>query len=443
MIQWFILTYSMLKKILNETFRPLVTSLLESKAKKLLQKYQPKVVVVVGSVGKTSTKLNIATVLSERYKVLAHLGSYNVPVTVPMAMFGMEIPTEIRNPFAWFAILRQMNSILKSGDYPYQVLVLELGTDHPGEIGYFKKYLSPDIAVVTAVSPEHMENFASLEEVAKEELTIAQYAKLTLINRDDVSGQFAKDVPDGTNLDTYGTGGVAEYHFVYNDFEPGKGFAGKFVSPEYGELAVSLQVVGEHNIRTAVAAGAVAVKLGMSAKQVVSGMQKIRPVPGRMNLLKGLEQTTIIDDTYNSSPLATVAALQTLYQFKAPQHIAILGSMNEMGSYSQVAHQEVAMACDPALLDWVVLVGQEAKKYMKPVLQKRGVRVESFMSPYQAGAFVHKVMQPKAVILAKGSQNGVFCEEAVKMLLHSTEEERQLVRQSPEWLAIKQKQFGG
>lgn len=433
----------MIKKILNNTFKPFVTSLLEAKAKKLIETYKPKIVVVVGSVGKTSTKLNIATVLSERYKVLAHQGSYNVPVSVPLAMFDMKIPLSMRNPFSWFRVLGEMNRILKSSQYPYQVLVLELGTDHPGEIGYFRKYLNPDIAVVTAVSAEHMASFGSIEAVAKEELTIAEYAKLTLINRDNVGGEFAKDVADGTNLDTYGTNGVAEYRFVLDDnFEPGKGFSGKFVSPEYGEQTIKLQVIGEHNIRTAVAAGAVATKLGLSAQQIAAGLQKIRPVPGRMNLLRGLEQTLIIDDTYNSSPLAVVAALQTLYQFKASQRIAILGSMNEMGDYSKTAHEEAAMACDPVMLDFVVTVGVEAKKYLVPALQKRGVRVESFLNPYEAGAYVHKIMQPKAVILAKGSQNGVFCEEAIKLLLHSTEEEAQLVRQTPDWMAVKLQQFG-
>lgn len=431
----------MLKKLLNSTFRPFVTSLLEAKAKKLLKKFKPKIIVVVGSVGKTSTKLNIATVLSERYKVLAHHGSYNVPISLPMAVFDLKIPLSIRNPFSWFKVLGEMNKTLK-GDYPYQVLVLELGTDHPGEIEYFRKYLNPDIAVVTAVSPEHMAGFGTLDAVAKEELSVAKYSKLTLINRDDISGVFAKEVPDGTNLDTYGTSGVAEYRFVLdNNFVPGKGFAGKFVSPEFGQVPVKLQVVGEHNIRTVVAAGAVAIKMDMGVAQIIAGMEKIRPIVGRMNLLRGLKDTTIVDDTYNSSPLAAVAALQTLYQFKAPQRIAILGSLNEMGDFSKQAHEEVAMACDPGLLEWVILVGVEAKQYMLPMLQRRGVRVEAFLSPYDAGAFVHKVMQSKAVILAKGSQNGVFCEEAVKMLLHATEEESQLVRQTPDWMAIKKKQF--
>lgn len=421
--------------------KQIVTYLLERQAKQLIKKFKPKIVAVTGSVGKTSTKLGIATVLSERYKVLAHYGSYNVPLSVPLAMFNIKVPSNVRSPFAWWGVLRQMKKQI-AGKYPYEVLVLELGTDHPGEIGYFRKYLAPDIAVVTAVSAEHMEGFGTLDAVAREELEVATYAKLTLINRDDINEDYAKFIADGTNLDTYGTSGVAEYRFEMQEYTPGKGFTGTFITPEFKKQKMALKVVGEHNVRTVVAAGTVGIKLGLTAEQVKKGMEKIVPVHGRMNLLRGLEGTTIIDDTYNSSPLAAVAALQTLYQFQTPQRIAILGSLNEMGDYSPQAHQEVANACDPKVLDWVVTVGEEAKKHMVPVLQKKGCRVESFLSPYDAGAFVHKIMQPGAVILAKGSQNRVFTEEAVKMLLHATEDEAQLVRQTADWMGVKEGQFG-
>ncbi len=418
-----------------------ITKLLEAKAKRLLKKYKPKIVAVTGSAGKTSTKLAIATVLSEKYKVLAHYGSYNTPIALPLAIFNMHLPLKLRDPFSWFKVLGAMSKQLRE-PYPYQVLVLELGSDSPGDIEYFKKYVHPDIAVVTAVAEEHMAYFGTLDAVAKEELVVTSFAGLSLINRDDISAEYTKYVPEGINLDTYGTTGVAEYRFINDDYKPGQGFTGMFVSPEYKEQKVALQLVGEHNIRSAVAAGAVGIKMGLSAEQVAAGLQKIRPVNGRMNLLKGLENSTIIDDTYNSSPISALAALQTLYKFQTTQRIAVLGSMNELGAYSQEAHERVANACDPALLDWVITIGAEAKKYLAPVAEKRGCRVRSFLSPYDAGAELHKLLQNGAVVLAKGSQNGVFAEEAIKIILHSTEEEKSLVRQTPDWLAIKQRQFG-
>ena len=418
-----------------------ITNLLESRARRLLKKYNPKIVAVTGSVGKTSTKLAIATVLSEKYKVLAHYGSYNTPIALPLAMFDMHLPLSLRNPLSWFKVLSAMNKKLKQ-PYPYEVLVLELGADAPGDIEYFKKYIHPDIAVVTAVAEEHMLSFGSIDNVAKEELAVTHFSGLSIINRDDIASEYAKYVPEGINIDTYGTSGVAEYHYLTDSYEPGKGFIGTFVSPELKEQKVTLQLVGEHNIRSAVAAGAVGIKMGLTPQQVVAGMQKIQPVNGRMHLLRGMNNTTIIDDTYNASPIAVMAALQTLYVFPAKQRIAILGSMNELGAYSQAAHEQVGGACDPALLDWVITVGDEARKYLAPAAEKRGCRVRSFDSPYDAGAAVHKLMEPGAVILAKGSQNRIFTEEAIKVILHSTDEEQYLVRQTPDWLAIKQKQFG-
>lgn len=418
-----------------------ITRILEAQARRLLKKHKPLIVVVTGSVGKTSTKLNIATVLSQKYRVLAHYGSYNTHISVPMAIFDLKIPLKLKSPISWLKVLLATQKQLSS-DYPYDVLVLELGTDHPGEVEYFKKYIHADVAVVTAVAPEHMEYFGSIDAIAKEELAVAGFAKETLVNRDDIDTAFSKLVPEGINLDTYGTSGVAEYRFMTEDSRPGQGFIGYFVSPEFKEQLVTLHVLGEHNIRTAVAAGAVGIKLGLDAKQVVAGMNAIKPVMGRMNPLKGLEGSTIIDDTYNSSPLAALAALQTLYLFTAKQRIAILGSMNELGDYSAEAHKEVGEACDPSLLDWVITIGSEAEKYLAPAAAGRGCQVRSFSSPYEAGAFAHQVLHPGAVVLAKGSQNGVFAEEAIKELLHAPEEDENLVRQSEYWMVIKEKEFG-
>ena len=416
--------------------------MLEKRAQRLLKKFNPKIVAVTGSAGKTTTKLAIATVLSQKYRVLAHYGSYNTPIALPMAMFNLQLPQNLKSISAWHKVLHEIRKQLHQKTYPYDVLVLELGADHPGDVEYFKKYISPDIAVVTAVAEEHMEYFGSMEAVAKEELAITSFAKLSLINRDDIDIAYTKYVPDGINIDTFGTNGAAEYNYQTDSYAPGSGFTGTFISPEFKKLKVGLQVVGEHNIRGVVAAGAVGIKMGLTSEQVAKGMQNVVPVQGRMNLLQGLNRTTIIDDTYNASPISVIAALQTLYVFPARQRIAILGSMNELGNFSAQAHEKVGSACDSALLDWVITIGADAQKYLAPAAEKRGCRVRSFASPYEAGACAHQLMEPGAVILVKGSQNGVFAEEAIKVLLHSTEDEEKLVRQSPDWIEKKEKQFG-
>lgn len=418
----------------------IILAFLEFQARRFLQKHKPKVVAFTGSVGKTSTKLYTASVLNQHFRVMAHYGNHNTHFSVPLAIMNVRYPQNIRNPLAWLKVFWQMESCIRK-PFDYEVILLELGTDYPGNVEHFRKYLRPDIAVITAVATEHMESFKTIDAIAKEELTIGNFSKLVIVNRDDIDAVFAQYLQND-NVDTYGTSGVAEYRYITENFDPKTGFQGKFVSPEFGEQAVTLKLVGEHNIKAAVAAGAVGVKLGMKASEIVTGMQSIQPVNGRMRLLRGMNDSTIIDDTYNASPIAVLAALQALYLFPAKQKIAILGSMNELGEISKVEHERVGKACDPTLLDWVITVGTEAEKYLAPAAAGRGCQVRSFESPYDAGAFAHSVIHPGTVILAKGSQNGIFTEEAIKMLLHTTEEEKDLVRQTPDWLAIKQEQFG-
>jgi UDP-N-acetylmuramoyl-tripeptide--D-alanyl-D-alanine ligase len=161
-----------------------------------------------------------------------------------------------------------------------------------------------------------------------------------------------------------------------------------------------------------------------------------------MNLLRGIGDTTIIDDTYNSSPAAAVAALRTLYDLfgQAPQRIAILGDMRELGETSKAEHEALALACDPGKLEWVVTVGPEMATYLTPVAKQRGCQVKNFMNPVEAAEFVRSVTREGAAILAKGSQNTIFLEEAVKNLCMMSEDV-QLVRQSPEWMEKKQRYF--
>lgn len=404
------------------------------------KKQKVKLIVITGSVGKTSTKNAIVTVLSQKYRVRAHKGNHNTHMSVPLALMGIPYPeTSLRSPLAWLKVFILMwIRIVRPRDV--DVIVQELGTDAPGDIPAFGRYLHPDIAVITAVAEEHMEFFGSLDAVAQEELSVASYSKLVVVNRDDIPEQYAK-YAETTNIDTYGTSGVAEYRYEIQDTLGFDGFYGKFISPEFGELPVTLRIAGEHNIRAAVAAGLVGVKYELNLDEISRGLSEIRPVAGRMRLLRGLNDSTLLDDTYNASPTAVAAALKTLYSFPAPQRIAILGSMNELGQHSPAAHEDIGKLCDPRMLAGVITIGEDAEKYLAPVARRRGCNVISFSNPYEAGAYAHKILESGAVVLAKGSQNGVFAEEALKMLLHTTADEWQLVRQSQHWIEKKQKQF--
>ncbi len=399
-----------------------------------------KLIVVSGSVGKTSTKAAIATLLSTRYRVRMQDGNHNTGMSAPLAILGIEYPENIRSIGSWLSVFRAARRRIKQPS-DVDVIVQELGTDHPGDIELFASYLAPDIAVVTAVTPEHMEFFQTLDAVAREELGVINFSKIGIINRDDIDGQFAQLITN-PSIDTYGTTAAAEYRFETQDFTLTDGFIGRVIAPEYPEpFEARINVVGEHSLRPAMAAVTVAAKLGLTPQDIVNGLAQIRSVPGRMNILKGLEESIIIDDTYNSSPAAAIAAVQTIYSIDAPQRIAILGSMNELGAISAEEHKRLGEFCDPSLLSWVITVGEEAEKYLAPAARARGCQVKSFRHALEAGGFAHGVLDQGAIVLVKGSQGGIYLEEAVKILLHETIEDRHLVRQSTAWLETKRQYF--
>ncbi|MDR1197352.1 MAG: UDP-N-acetylmuramoyl-tripeptide--D-alanyl-D-alanine ligase [Candidatus Nomurabacteria bacterium] len=423
-------------------FKKYVQRKLEHLVRVYFAKHQDvKLVVVVGAAGKTTTKISIATVLNEKFRVRMEDTNHNTQLSVPPALLGVEYPEgKVHSPLAWHKVFKAMRSRI-AAPTDVDVIIQELGTDHPGEIPHFGHYLKPDIAVVTSVVPEHMEFFGTVENVAREELSVTAYAAMTFINRDDIDAKFA-DFIKSERIFTYGVHPPAEYHFLFDEGQDIlTAFAGDFISPELGNVPAEINLVGEHNLKAGIAAGAIGAKLGMMAAEINQGLGKIRPVPGRMNILQGQRDTTLIDDTYNSSPAAAIAALKTLYNIKAVQRIAILGSMNELGDTSPEAHKQVGQFCDPTKLEMVVTIGRDARQYLVPAAQEKGNRVKSFLNPIEAGAFVSQHMQPGAVILAKGSQNGVFAEEALKILLRTTEDDAKLVRQSLHWLDLKRDLF--
>ena len=417
----------------------------QKQLEKYVQEYfkahpEVKLVAVAGSVGKTSTKTAIATVLSRQLRVRMDNSNHNTHMSAPLGILGIDYPESVHNITAWLAVFSAARKRIKN-PADVDVVVQELGTDHPGEMAHFGTYLQPDIGVVTAITPEHMEFFKTLDGVAEEEMTLANISKLAVINRDDIESKYAADLTN-PNIVTYGSTSAAEYHIEIDNFEIAHGFEGKLIGPDFKQpLAANIRVLGEHSLRPATAAFAVAAKLGLSERSIIDGMEDITPVKGRMNVLRGVQNTILIDDTYNSSPASVAAALQALYKMETPQRIAILGSMNELGEASEEAHETLGNLCDPALLAWVVTVGDEAEKYVAPAARARGCQVKSFKSAIDAGTFVKGVLENNAVVLAKGSQGNIFLEEAIKILLHETAEDHELVRQSAAWLKIKQNFF--
>ena len=396
--------------------RKLIARLLRSQSLRYIRKYAPRIVVITGSVGKTSTTQAIAQVLASELTVTSTIGNYNTDIGVPCSIFGRTIPRRISNPFAWGVIFLRNELALLFGSGA-EALVLELGTDTPGEIASFA-WLKPHVAVVTAVAPEHMEFFKTIEAVAQEELAVADYSARVVVNGRMIDERFLAGI-DMDTLTKYDRGDIAGYDLTPKD----------------------LRVVGAHSIDSIAAALAVGDALELSNQGMVTAAREVLPKPGRMSELKGINSSRLIDDTYNSSPEAVIAALDYIYTQKAPQKIALLGNMNEFGDASRDAHIAIGEYCDPDKLDLVVTLGPDANAYTAPAARAHGCTVEETNTPYEAGELIKRHMKEGVLVLLKGSQNKVFAEEATKILLADPSDERRLVRQSIDWLEKKQRNF--
>ncbi|HVV67132.1 MAG TPA: Mur ligase family protein [Candidatus Saccharimonadales bacterium] len=418
---------------LKKIGKALLAQRMERQVRSLRQKNKITVIAVCGSVGKTSTKLAIAKTLSGAHRVKFQEGNYNDRLTVPLVFFGHEQPG-IYNLVGWRRIIRQNRKQLAK-PYPYDTVVVELGTDAPGQLKEFS-YLQPDIMVLTAIADEHMEYFKTLKAVAAEELVPVSFSEQILVNADDVPPEY---IPQTTHL-SYG---LEAGNYTTTERKP-VGLQGQQIAfrlPSGKDFTAQVAALGDQGAKIVLAAVAVADMVGMSATAIKQALKAVTPVSGRMQILAGKRGSIIIDDTYNASPVAVEAALDVLYNAEATQRIAILGSMNELGDDSPTLHSEIGGYCDPGKLDLVVTIGKEAADYLAPVAKNQGCKVQTFMSPYDAGRYVAEHVRQGAVVLAKGSQNGVFAEEAVKILLANQSQARKLVRQSAYWMAQKEAQF--
>lgn len=421
---------------MKKLLKSLVVSTLAWQLKRLYKKHQFKTIAVVGSIGKTSTKLAVARLLGNTMRVRYQDGNYNDIVTVPLIFFGQVEPS-LTNPLAWLKVFIKNESEIK-GMYPYDAVVVELGTDGPGQIVAFKRYIMADIAIVTALTPEHMENFNGLTAVAAEEMAIAQLAHKLLINTDLSPAEYLQEY-SGAFL-SYGIKNDATYRISDVAFT-GNTSSFTVLKDRNALLHGQHASFSDPQLYSVLAAISVADLLQVKTTDITAGLDKIIPVSGRMQLLKGIKNTTIIDDSYNASPDASKAALDTIYRMPASQKIALLGNMNELGTFSEAAHIDVGNYCDPMQLQLVVTLGVDANKYLADAAEAKGCKVARAMSPQAAGQIIVEAAQEGAILLIKGSQNQVFAEEAIKQLLENSDDASKLVRQSPYWMQIKSQQF--
>jgi UDP-N-acetylmuramoyl-tripeptide--D-alanyl-D-alanine ligase len=420
---------------MKQALKKIVAGILGSQLKRLRKKNKIFVIAVAGSIGKTSTKLALAHVLGQTYKVQYQEGNYNDLVTVPLIFFGHKQPA-VFNPFSWMWTFLK-NEFVISKRYPYHIVIVELGSEAPGQMAEFSKYLQADIGVLTAIVPEHMANFANLDAVAAEELDIRKFTTKIFANKDLIPPEYLGHLPNTTV--TYGIKQQADISMTNITWEGGEQATFDIVYGGITFLHGEHEQVTEPQLYSICAAVSVGTELDMTTSAVDKGIRSIKPVSGRMQHLNGLSGALILDDTYNASPEAMLGALDTLYRMSASQKIAILGNMNELGEYSEKEHKRIGEYCDPHELSFIATIGPDANKYLAPAAAARGCLVKTFDNPVDAGKFVKERLHQDTIVLVKGSQNGVFAEEAAKQLLALPADANKLVRQSSYWMRIKHK----
>jgi UDP-N-acetylmuramoyl-tripeptide--D-alanyl-D-alanine ligase len=429
---------------MKNIFKKIVSAVIQYEAQLILKKYKPKLVAVTGSVGKTSTKDAIYSVISKYFYVRKSDKSFNSDIGISLTILGCN--NAWNNPLKWLRnIWHGLSLIAFSKSYP-QWLILEVGADRPGDIKKIAKWLKPDVVVVTKFSnvPVHIEYFKSKDEVVAEKGNLVGALKhdgVLILNSDD-SDVFAFKNKTTNKIITYGMMGDAEmratnYSVYYNEetLEP----FGIHFKVEYAGNTLPVKIIGtlgQNNIYSSLAALAAGVSLGINLVELTDNLTGFIPPKGRMNLLKGIKKSIIIDDTYNSSPIALHSALETLKDLKTRHRkIAVLGDMMELGRHTADEHKKAGQLVSTAC-DILVTVGLRSRTLAESAIDA-GLDEDSvlqFDTSTEAGEYIKTIVKEGDIILLKGSQS-TRMEKAVKEIMTEPERaEELLVRQDEEWL---------
>ena len=429
---------------MNIFFKKIVLAILAWEARAVLAKFQPKIVAVTGSVGKSSTKEAITVVLATKYRVRKNQKSYNSAFGIPLTILGLS--TAWRSPVGWAKVIIGGFLARFQKEYP-EILVLETGVDRPGDMDIILSIIKPHVSVITAIGeiPVHVEFFSGPKELALEKGKLARGTATTglvLLNADDEVVYDMRNEAHGKVV-TFGFGKGADIRasqyalFTQKNALHIEVPVGIRCKIDYQGSTVPLRMegaLGKQQLYIASAAIGVGGYFGINVLSAAHALEEYRPLAGRLCILEGIKNSVLLDDSYNASPTAMHAALDTLRDVPARRRIAVLADMLEIGKFTIQAHQAMGELV-ASFADILVTVGPRAKFIAREAIE-RGMKrdmVHEAGSAREAGKLLQDMLQPGDVVLIKGSQS-MRMEYAVEELMaHPELKNDALVRQEEYW----------
>lgn len=424
----------------------LAKQILKHEAKLVLKKYNPKVIAVIGSVGKSLTKEAIYQVLSKEFFVRKSEKSFTAELGIPLTIIGCgegvgSIVQLISNIFFGLRV------ILFKSTYPTW-LILEVDGDKPGDLEKVSSYLRVDILVITAIGevPSHIEKFGDLYTFLKEKVAMVDAVRFgggVIYNADDlVTSNLAQNSKVKMISVGIGEGGTqisgSKFEILYGTGKTGSVPTGMSFSIKNKTNLLPVNVfetIGMQNEYAILFAYAVGLEFGLEPAQLVQSLGKYNTLPGRMRMIPGIKDTLIIDDTYNSSPIAIAEAINVLKEIKSVEKkIAVVGDMLELGQFSAIEHRRVAQMLNGVATD-VICVGLRTRKVVEELLNFGfpESKINSFDTSNEVENYLQNLISEGDIVLVKGSQ-AMRMERIVEGIMRYPEEKKKLlVRQEEEW----------
>jgi UDP-N-acetylmuramoyl-tripeptide--D-alanyl-D-alanine ligase len=351
----------------------------EQRARKKLNSTKPVVIGVTGSYGKTSTKFAIEKLIAPEGEVLATPGSYNTTL----------------------GVVRTINENL-TGDHKF--FVVEMGAKQRGDIAEITEFTPPNIAVLTAVGPAHLESFETVENVRRAKYEIVEGLApdgIAVMNTDNPEVRALADDTHGTKVIRYGLEGDGRPHLTARDIETTPDGTSFTIVDARTNDAVNARtsLLGRHSIANVLGAVAVALEVGKSLAELVGPIRRLEAVEHRLQIIKGAGGVTVIDDAFNSNPDGAAAALEVVEEMNASSKIVVTPGMIELGPLQTEANERFGEHAG-RVADTLIVVARVNRDALVAGA-KRGGRAEVVIVDTLADAqeAMKPLMTPGAVVL--------------------------------------------